>query len=68
MTLRDLIAGHWTWLQLLRETVTLLVLAVAAFYAGYWRGRLKEQARTMAVIRRLPYFAEAMQKFLEDGE
>lgn len=46
MTLWDLFTGHWTWALLIGEFARLVPL-IAAFYAGYWRGRVIEQRQWM---------------------
>lgn len=38
MTIRDLFAGDWTWLQLLGEVGLVLVACLVAFAAGHARG------------------------------
>ena len=51
MTLLDLFTGHWTWAQLIREFAPLIIVFAAAFYAGYWRGRIIEQRQWMTRLR-----------------
>lgn len=52
MTLGDLVTGTWTWGQLLRETVPVLLPCVFGFWAGYWRGRRVECESEIARLKR----------------
>jgi len=47
MTLGDLFAGHWTLWSLIREILPVTMVAVSAFFAGYWRGRHVESQITL---------------------
>jgi ABC-type uncharacterized transport system permease subunit len=38
MSLGDLFSGSWTWRQLLGDVLPLVLVAVAAFTAGYAKG------------------------------
>lgn len=43
LTLGDLWTGHFTWLQVLREALPIMLVAVTSFFAGHARGRVVEQ-------------------------
>ena len=53
MTLYDLFTGHFTWRALFSAFWPPVIVAVSAFYAGYWRGRVVEQRETLRLMDKL---------------
>lgn len=49
-TLGDLFSGHLTIGQVLADVAPVIIPALFAFYAGYWRGRVVEFRES--VVRR----------------
>jgi hypothetical protein len=50
MTVGDLFSGAWTWGLLFNEIGPIVMVAAAAFYAGYERGQRIAYERTEALI------------------
>ena len=54
MTIGDLLAGEWTWLELARDLAPTVVIAATAYGAGYSRGRLVELRLQLAPPSQAP--------------
>lgn len=61
MTLGDLFEGRRTWAALLSIVWPILLVAVSAFYAGYWRGRNVELRLS---VERLRSYSESYSKVI----